>query len=115
MPEHKAYFIRWYLSDENDREKFEDYSNKFISKKSLDLCMSWLMEDKVQKGIKYWMGMIEQVNMIKLYKQMYKKAMEGSTDAANWIIKFKDSGYFADKESELSLLLKGVDIPKVED
>lgn len=114
VPEHKAYFIRWYLADESDRELFEEYSKKFIKGKSLDLCMSWLIEDKVQKGIKYWMGLVEQQNLIKLYKSMYAKALDGSTDAANWIIKFKDSGYFADKESELSLLLKGVEIPKDE-
>ncbi len=112
VPEQKAYFIRWYLDDESTREKFDDYSKKNIGGKTLDLCMSWLMDNNVQKGIKFWMGLIEQVNMIKLYKEMYKKALGGSTDAANWIVKFKDSGYFNDTESEISLLLKGVDIPK---
>lgn len=111
VPEQKAYFIRWYLDDDN-KEKFDDYSKKYLQGKTLDFCMGWLMEEQVQKGIKFWMGLIEQQNMIKLYQSMYKKALDGSTDAANWIIKFKDSGYFADKESELSLLLKGVDIPK---
>jgi len=114
VPEQKAYFIRWYLADDSDREKFEEYSKKYLSGKTYDYCMTWLLDEQVQKGIKYWMGLIEQQNLIKLYKSMYKKALDGSTDAANWIIKFRESGFFADKESELSLLLKGIDLPEDE-
>lgn len=106
----KAFFIRWYCADESEREPFETFSKKYLAGIQLDTAMNYLLEEDTQKAIKYWMNIIEQVNMIKLYKTMYKKAMEGSTDAANWIMKFRDSGYFADKESEISALLKGVDI-----
>lgn len=115
VPEKKAYFIRWYLADESEREPYEEYSKKFLGGKPLDLCMTWLLDEQVQKGIKYWMGLIEQQNLVRLYKSMYEKALQGSTDAANWIIKFKDSGYFKDDEGELTALLKGIKIPEETD
>lgn len=113
--EQQSYFIRWYLADEKDREPFDKYSAKFMKGKSLDFCMTWLLDEQVQKGVKLWMGLIEQQNLIRLYKSMYQKALEGSTDAANWIIKFKDSGYFKDDEGELTALLKGIKIPEETD
>jgi len=110
--EQQSYFIRWYLANAEDREPFDKYSAKFLTNKTLDFCTTWLLDDRVQKGIKLWMGLVEQQNLIKLYKSMYEKALGGSTDAANWILKFKDSGYFKDDEGELTVLLKGVKIPE---
>lgn len=110
VPPKIANFVVWYCKSEDERENFEEYSKKNLGGVTLETAMGYLDREDVQKGIKFWVGKDTTLDMIKLYKSMYKKAMGGDVQAFNAISKFVDSGFFKNKSDELEDILNGVDI-----
>lgn len=110
VPMKISYFVLWYCKSEDERENFEEYSKKNMGGVTLETAMGYLDREDVQKAIKFWVGKDTTLDMIKLYKSMYNKAMGGDVQAFNAISKFMDSGFFKSKADELESLLNGVDI-----
>jgi len=110
VPTKIAYFVTWYCKEENERENFEEYSKRFLGNVTEETAMGYLEREDVQKAIKFWIGKDTTLDMIKLYKSMYEKAMKGDVQSANWVVKFVDSGFFKDKKDQLDELLNGVEI-----
>lgn len=110
VPNKISYFVVWYCKSENEREDFKTYSKKNLGGVTLETAMGYLDREDVQKAIKYWVGKDTTLDMVKLYKSMYQKAMGGDVQAFNSISKFIDGGFFKNKSDELEELLKGSDI-----
>lgn len=106
----KGYFVMWYCKQPEDQENFETYSKTFLKNAKYNNCMNWLVDENVQKAIKWYMKLLYVQDMIKLYKSMYKQAIKGNVNSANWCVKFAESDFFKNKENEMEEYLNGVDI-----
>lgn len=58
----------------------------------------------MQDAILYVTKFQKDLNLVKIYNSMMKKAIEGDTNAATWIIKFSESDFFDNKEDKLKKL-----------
>lgn len=95
------HFVRWF-TDGQDESKWEQLSNNYFNNISLDKAKELYLEKKdVQDAILYVTKFQKDLNLVKIYNSMMKKAMEGDTTAATWIIKFSESDFFDDREDKL--------------
>ena len=92
----KGKFVRWYCTLEQDRENFkEDMFGKDHARK-LETCKLWLLEDKVQEGLKFWTAKTKYANLHKIYMQTINKAMEGDTKAIELAFKYSSNNVLFD-------------------
>lgn len=109
----KITYVKWYCTSENERESFESLSKKYANLTE-DVVQYWLLEENVQKAIKYYFKQQQTKKMIDLYNSMYKKALEGDVNAANWCVKFNESKFFDSSDNELSKFLNNVKVKNTE-
>ena len=50
------------------------------------------------------------INLIKVYNAMLKKALEGDVNSANWLVKFSESSFFNSKKSEIDSIIEGLSL-----
>jgi len=102
-------FVRWFC-DGQDKEKFEAISKNYLNNISLEKALELYLEKKdIQEAIIYVTKFQKDLNLVKLYNAMMKKALEGDVNSANWITKFSESDFFGhseDKFKELKSKLK---------
>ncbi|ABR33539.1 hypothetical protein [Clostridium beijerinckii] len=98
------HFVRWF-TDGQDESKWEQLSKNYFNNISLDKAKELYLEKKdVQDAILYVTKFQKDLNLVKIYNSMMKKAIEGDTNAATWIIKFSESDFFDNKEDKLKKL-----------
>ena len=51
-----------------------------------------------------------ELNLVKVYNAMLKKALEGDVNSANWLVKFSDSKFFKGKKSVIDELVGRFDM-----
>ncbi|WP_341480390.1 hypothetical protein [Clostridium cibarium] len=103
------HFVRWYADgqDEADYERIRSYYNDFDMQKALD---TYLERDDVKQAIQYVTKSQKDMNLIKIYNTMVKKALEGDTNSANWVVKFSESDFFIDRKSAIDDIISGLDM-----
>lgn len=102
------YFIRWYIDGANTDEwdKIKGYLNNVSIETALS---TYLDRDDVKAAIEFTIKEQKDLNLIKVYQTMLKKALEGDVNSANWIVKFSDSNFFNNKRSAIDELIQGLD------
>lgn len=102
-------FCRWYIEGANPKEwdKVKQHLNNVTMEFALDTYLDRL---DVQKAIKMLIDYKRDFNLIKIYQEMVKKALEGDVNSANWVVKFSDSSFFKSKKSEIDNILEGLDL-----
>ncbi len=105
-------FVVWYCADKDTRESWEEFTSK-NNYKNMDYKYAeenWLLDEGIQKGIKYYMKLQHSEKMKNIYDKMYEQALNGDVQSAKYLIDFAKDYFADDKESELDSLLKGIDI-----
>ncbi|OOM81833.1 hypothetical protein CLPUN_08110 [Clostridium puniceum] len=99
------HFVRWF-TDGQDESKWEQLSKNYFNNISLDKAKELYLEKKdVQDAILYVTKFQKDLNLVKIYNSMMKKAMEGDVNSATWVIKFSESAFFdGDKEDKFKKL-----------
>lgn len=105
VPTKKAYWIKWYCSDKEDREKFEIFSKKNLNGITEETANDYILEEEVQNGIRYWMGLMNVKHILDVYNKMYEKSLTGDVQASKFIIEFSKSDFFNKNENELANFL----------
>jgi hypothetical protein len=102
------YFVKWYIdgADKKTFKKFGTLSDNY------DYAMeTYLNRGDVQACISDYYKRKKDYDFISLYKTMLKKAIEGDTKSADWILKAQDSSFFKQKsKSAIDNILDGLDI-----
>lgn len=105
----KVYWILWKYKVMYRNDKFEDISRKFLGGMKEDDAEKYLLEEDVQKAIKYLHKILHTQKMIELYNIYFERAKE-DTNAFKAFVDFSKTFFADDKESELAALLNSVDI-----
>lgn len=102
-------FVRWYEEGANPEEwdKVKQHVNNVTMEFALD---TYLNRVDVQRAIKMIIEYKKDFNLIRIYQQMVKKALDGSVESANWVVKFSESSFFKSKKSEIDNILDGLDL-----
>ncbi|NRT88885.1 hypothetical protein [Clostridium beijerinckii] len=99
-------FVRWFC-DGQDKDKFESISKNYLNNITLEKAMELYLEKRdVQEAILYVTKFQKDLNLVKIYNAMMKKALEGDTNSANWITKFSESSFFENNEDKFKTLQK---------
>lgn len=107
-------FVRWFC-DGQEKEKFESISKNYLNNISLDKALELYLEKKdVQDAILYVTKFQKDLNLVKIYNAMMKKALEGDVNSANWITKFSESDFFGNSEDKFKELKSKLKL-KIED
>lgn len=85
----KAKFVRWYCTPEKQRQSFEEWVGN-INGKQRDTCEGWLLEEKVQEAVTYWMSITKKKNLMDIYLDSINRALGGDPKAIE--IVFKEAG-----------------------
>ena len=94
------HFVRWF-TDGQDESKWEQLSKNYFNNISLDKAKELYLEKKdVQDAILYVTKFQKDLNLVKIYNSMMKKAMEGDVNSATWVAKFSDSAFFDDDKED---------------
>lgn len=75
---------------------------------------NWLPRSDVQEALQAYLKYFKKQNLTMLYQSMLSKAMDGDVRAADWVVKFSDSDFFNESNSEVNDFLSGVNIPGLE-
>lgn len=103
------YFVRWYCdgADPSTYKNIASYLNNVDMQFALD---TYLEREDVKKAISLTVKNQAELNLVKVYQAMLKKALEGDVNSANWLVKFSDSKFFKDKKSVIDDLVGGFDM-----
>ncbi|EHK2345809.1 hypothetical protein KCK39_001759 [Clostridium perfringens] len=103
------HFVRWYCdgADKKKYEKIKSYLNDVDMNFALD---TYLEREDVKKAISLTVKSQAELNLVKVYQAMLKKALEGDVNSANWLVKFSESKFFKDKKSIIDDLVGGFDM-----
>ena len=120
-PNYIAKYIEWYMSDKDERPKWEDlvtcdpnFKYKDGTYKTEKFCLdNWLTREDSQKCIQIYMKHMKTINTMKIYQKMVEKAMQGDTNAAKWVESFHDSEFFDESTDEIDDFLNKVNIPSL--
>lgn len=102
------HFVRWYTdgADIEDYERIKSYTGL----EREEALTRYLERDDVKYAIAYVVKAQRDINLVKIYMAMVKKALEGDVNSANWVIKFSDSNFFNANKSEIDKILDTLDI-----
>lgn len=102
------HFVRWYCdgADIEDYERIKSYTGL----EREEALTRYLERDDVKYAIAYVVKAQRDINLVKIYMAMVKKALEGDVNSANWVIKFSDSNFFNANKSEIDKILDTLDI-----
>ena len=110
-------FVVWFCSDKDKRETWEEFTSK-NNYKNMDYKYAeenWLLDENIQKGIKYYMKLQHVEKMKNIYDKIYQQALAGDVQSAKYLMDFSKDFFASDKTSELSDLLSGIDLEVDED
>lgn len=115
----KSYFIIWKYAPELLPEKnistFQELANRYSCFKNgttEDGCNAWLIvDDKVQRAVKWLVGRLHQQRILELYDKFYHEALEGDIKAFNAITKFSKDYFVDDNIDDMSAFLRGITLP----
>lgn len=108
VPTHKAYFIMWKFCGMYQHLNFEEFSKNYLNGVKPETIEKYMLEEDVQKAIKYAKKIVHQKNLIELYEIYFEKAKE-DTQAFRAFNDFSKSFFADEKDSELTVLLNGID------
>lgn len=102
------YFVRWYCdgADIEDYERIKSYTGL----EREEALTKYLERDDVKQAIAYVTKSQKDINLIKVYNAMLKKALEGDVNSANWLVKFSESSFFNSKKSEIDSIIEGLSL-----
>ena len=109
-------FVVWYCTDKDKRESWEDFSNKNNYNK-IDyqyVADNWLLDEKIQAGITYYMSLQHHEKVKNIYNKMYEQAINGDVQSAKYLMDFAKDFFAESKKNELDELLSGINL-SVED
>lgn len=120
LPYYLAKFVDWYMTDPEERESWDELckvDNGFVSKTGENKTQefvreNWLTRADVQEGIRIWLSHMKTINMLKIYRTMQKKAMDGDVQAARWVEDFHNSKFFQEEHDEINEFLNNVTFKK---
>ena len=102
------HFVRWYCdgADIEDYERIKSYTGL----EREEALVKYLERDDVKYAIAYVVKAQRDINLVKVYNAMLKKALEGDVNSANWLVKFSESSFFNSKKSEIDSILEGLSL-----
>ncbi|MEA4827306.1 MAG: hypothetical protein VB130_11850 [Clostridium sp.] len=95
----KAAFIMWYCTPEDERPNYDEWKGN-IHSKTWETCENWLLEEKVQEGIQYYLSLIKKRNLLRIYQKQVNLALQGDTKSASWVAEFSKSNFFDNTDNE---------------
>lgn len=103
------HFVRWYC-DGADPRKYKNISS-YCNDVDMEFALkNYLEREDVKNAISITVKDQAELNLIKVYNAMLKKALDGDVNSANWLVKFSDSKFFKDKKSIIDELVGGFDM-----
>lgn len=120
-PGYIAKYVEWYMTDADERPKWEElvtcdqnFKSKDGSYKTEKFCKdNWLCRDDSQKCIQIYMKHMKTINTMKIYQTMMEKALTGDVNAAKYIESFHASDFFDESTDEIDDFLNKVNIPSL--
>lgn len=102
------HFVRWYCdgADVQDYERIKSYTGL----EREEALTRYLERDDVKYAISHVVKIQRDINLVKVYQAMLKKALDGDVNSANWIVKFSESSFFNNKRSEIDNILEGLSL-----
>ena len=102
------HFVRWYCdgADIEDYERIKSYTGL----EREEALVKYLERDDVKYAIAYVVKAQRDINLVKVYNAMLKKALEGDVNSANWLVKFSESSFFNSKKSEIDSIIEGLSL-----
>lgn len=103
------FFVRWYCNGaiKEDYDKIKNYCSGFDMDKAIE---TYLDRNDVKEAIAFVTKENKDLDIIKIYHKMLKKALDGDVNSANWIMKFRDSKFFDTNKSEIDKIIEGLDV-----
>lgn len=103
------FFVRWYCNGaiKEDYDKIKNYCSGFEMDKAIE---TYLDRNDVKEAIAFVTKENKDLDIIKIYHKMLKKALDGDVNSANWIMKFRDSKFFDTNKSEIDKIIEGLDV-----
>lgn len=102
------FFVRWYCDGAKTSEW--DKIKSYIPISMEEALVKYLERDDVKQAIAYVTKSQKDINLIKVYNAMLKKALEGDVNSANWLVKFSESSFFNSKKSEIDSIIEGLSL-----
>ena len=102
------FFVRWYC-DGAKKEEWDKIKN-YIPISMEEALVKYLERDDIKQAIAYVTKSQKDINLIKVYNAMLKKALEGDVNSANWLVKFSESSFFNSKKSEIDSIIEGLSL-----
>lgn len=102
------FFVRWYCDGAKPAEW--DKIKSYIPIPMEEALVKYLERDDIKQAIAYVTKSQKDINLIKVYNAMLKKALDGDVNSANWIVKFSESSFFNNKRSEIDNILEGLSL-----
>lgn len=101
-------FLKWYL----DGAKKEDFKKFGTLSDDYNFAMeNYLKRDDVIRCLADYQKRQKDMDFMKLYNTMLKKALDGDTKSADWILKAQDNDFFKTKsKSAIDNLIEGLDV-----
>lgn len=103
------FFVRWYCNGaiKEDYDKIKNYCSGFEMDKAIE---TYLDRNDVKEAIAFVTKENKDLDIIKIYHKMLKKALDGDVNSANWIMKFRDSKFFDTNKLEIDKIIEGLDV-----
>ena len=102
------FFVRWYCDGAKPEEW--DKIKSYIPIPMEEALVKYLERDDIKQAIAYVTKSQKDINLIKVYNAMLKKALEGDVNSANWLVKFSESSFFNSKKSEIDSIIEGLSL-----
>ena len=102
------FFVRWYCDGAKQEEW--DKIKSYIPIPMEEALVKYLERDDIKQAIAYVTKSQKDINLIKVYNAMLKKALEGDVNSANWLVKFSESSFFNSKKSEIDSIIEGLSL-----
>lgn len=118
-PYYIAKYVEWYLTDKNERCKWDDlavcdqnYKSKAGGFKTEQFAKeNWLTREDAQRAMQIYLKHMKTFNTMQIYQKMFQKALEGDVNAAKYIDQVHESNFFDESDDELNDFLSGINIP----
>ena len=102
------FFVRWYCDGAKPEEW--DKIKSYIPISMEEALVKYLERDDIKQAVAYVTKSQKDINLIKVYNAMLKKALEGDVNSANWLVKFSESSFFNSKKSEIDSIIEGLSL-----